>query len=67
MPSAHPTDVRWRVSSWSKSDNCVEVARNETTVLIQDTKNRGGRVLSFPFSAWEDFIKTVQADSTSLR
>ena len=67
MLSAHPIDVRWRISSWSKSDNCVEVGSRETAVLIRDTKNRSGRVLSFPFTVWEDFINTIQADNTSLR
>jgi hypothetical protein len=67
MLSAHPRDVRWRISSWSKSDNCVEVGSSEAAVLIRDTKNRSGRVLSFPFTAWEDFIKTIQADNSGLR
>ena len=67
MLNVHPMDGRWRVSSWSKSDNCVEVASSETAVLIRDTKNRSGRVLSFPSKAWEDFINTIQADNSSLR
>jgi hypothetical protein len=57
MFSAHPVDDTWRVSSWSKSGNCVEITTIGTAVLVRDTKNRSGRVLSFPPSAWERFIE----------
>jgi hypothetical protein len=67
MLSTCPMDISWRVSSWSKNGNCVEIASSEATVLIRDTKNRSGRVLSFRITAWENFIKTVQADNTGLR
>jgi uncharacterized protein DUF397 len=67
MLSTCPTDISWRVSSWSKNGNCVEIASSDVTVLIRDTKNRSGRVLSFPIIAWENFIKTVQADNSGLR
>jgi hypothetical protein len=67
MLSTCPMDISWRVSSWSKNGNCVEVANSEVAVLIRDTKNRSGRVLSFPIATWENFIKTVQADNTGLR
>jgi hypothetical protein len=67
MLSTYPMDVRWRVSAWSKSDNCVEVANSDVAVLIRDTKNRTGRVLSFPFTVWEGFINTIQTDSIILK
>jgi hypothetical protein len=67
MLSTCPMDISWRVSSWSKNGNCVEIASSEVTVLIRDTKNRSGRVLSFPITAWENFIKTVKVDNTGPR
>lgn len=67
MLSTCPMDISWRVSSWSKNGNCVEIASSGVAVLIRDTKNRSGKVLSFPVTSWENFIKTVQADNTGLR
>jgi Domain of unknown function (DUF397) len=56
-----PDDLVWRISSWSGGANCVEVAKNKTTVLVRDTKNRAQGILSFSPAAWEDFLKEVQA------
>jgi len=60
-------DLVWRVSSKSNGSNCIEVAANETGVLVRDTKNRGQGRLSFSSRMWEGFIKTIQKDSISLR
>ena len=60
MLGARPDDGMWRVSSWSVSGECVEVASIGTGVFIRDTKDRGGRVLSFPSTAWKDFIEQCQ-------
>jgi hypothetical protein len=62
-----PEDVKWQVSSWSGGTNCVEVASNKVAIHVRDTKNRNQGILSFPATAWEDFIRAVQTDSITLR
>ncbi|WDZ86875.1 DUF397 domain-containing protein [Micromonospora cathayae] len=51
--------ARWRKSS--RSDNggasCVEVADNlPGVILVRDSKDRTGPVLSFDPSVWADFV-----------
>jgi Domain of unknown function (DUF397) len=67
MLSTQPVNAGWRVSTWSKSDNCVEIANNDAAVLIRDTKNRTGGVLAVPSTVWEGFIDAIQTDSISLK
>lgn len=62
-----PKDVKWQVSSWSGTTNCIEVASNKVAIYVRDTKNRNQGVLSFPSTAWEDFISAVQTDSITFR
>ena len=64
MLSARPIGDTWRVSSWSKSGNCVEITTIGTAVLVRDTKNRGGEVLSFSSIVWDHFIE--QSKQTKL-
>jgi hypothetical protein len=47
----------WRTSSWSISGECVEIGSIGTGVLVRDSKNRGGRTLSFSPIAWKQFIE----------
>jgi hypothetical protein len=56
----------WRVSSWSAGGNCIEVATRKSNVQVRDTKNRSLGLLSFPSTAWEDFIRAVQTDSITF-
>ena len=67
MSNTRPMAVVWRVSSWSNGTACIEVAKSEAAILVRDTKNRERGILTLPFTAWEDFIKTIQTDSISLR
>ncbi len=57
MLGVRPVEGIWRISSWSISGECVEVASIGTEVFIRDSKNRGGRVLSFSSTAWKRFIE----------
>jgi hypothetical protein len=59
--------VTWRVSSKSNGTNCIEVGNGETALLVRDTKNRAGGMLSFPFTAWENFIKKIQTENITPR
>jgi hypothetical protein len=51
------TSADWRKSSFSGANggNCVEVADDTGRVLVRDTKDRDGLVLSVPAEAWATF------------
>ena len=52
----------WRKSSYSGANGgeCVEVATTADTVLVRDSKNRTGNVLSVSVSAWRAFVSAVK-------
>ena len=59
----------WRKSSLSQSTNCVEVgplAGQQAPVLMRDSKDRGGPVLSFDRDTWRDFIDSAKAGEFDL-
>ena len=51
----------WRKSTYSGGNggDCVEVAASDT-VLIRDTTDRGGFMLSVPAGAWTAFLATLR-------
>jgi Domain of unknown function (DUF397) len=54
-------ESNWRKSSYSGSNGgeCVEVAATET-VLVRDTTDRTGPVLTFTADAWREFTATIK-------
>lgn len=54
------TDVTWRKSSFSESGSCVEVATQDRSTLIRDSKNPKGKILSFSSGTWQEFIQAVR-------
>ena len=54
-------DSIWRKSSYSGSNGgeCVEVA-TAGAVLVRDTANPGGPVLTFTAEAWRAFTATIR-------
>ena len=52
----------WRVSTYSSGSNgnCVEVSRSDNLILIRDSKDRSGTILSIPRAAWKAFLATVR-------
>ncbi|MFY1654283.1 MULTISPECIES: DUF397 domain-containing protein [Micromonosporaceae] len=55
------TGARWRTSTRSSNNggNCVEVADNlPGRVLVRDSKDRAGGVLTFDPAAWQTFVTT---------
>ena len=56
------TPLRWRKSSRSDPNNCVELA----ATAVRDSKNPGP-TLHFPQSHLATFITTLKADSTYPR
>jgi hypothetical protein len=53
---------RWRKSSYSDSTggSCIEVSA-PGVILVRDTTDREGAVLSFTTPAWRSFIVTLWA------
>ncbi|MBT2415799.1 DUF397 domain-containing protein [Streptomyces sp. ISL-12] len=51
-----------RTHAWQKStysgdgSNCVEIAATPTVILVRDSKALPGPHLTFPPSAWADFL-----------
>jgi hypothetical protein len=53
----------WRTSSWSgPTGECVEVAASTDVILVRDSKNRTGPILTFPRGTWRRFISDVCCD-----
>jgi hypothetical protein len=50
----------WHISSRSSGGNCVEVQAQPDVVLIRDSKNRGGSVLSFDRAAFRAFLDGIR-------
>jgi Domain of unknown function (DUF397) len=65
--SSFAAELSWRVSSKSNGKECVEVGQSEAAVLVRDTKNHDDGLLSFPSTAWKDFIRTIQTDDIISR
>lgn len=53
-------DPVWRTSTRSQDTNCVEVAFTGGEVLIRDTKNRDGAILSVASRDWKAFVAAVK-------
>lgn len=58
-------NTQWRKSSYSgtQGGNCVEVADHGGRMLVRDTKDRQGPVLTFSAEAWRRFAGQVKADA----
>ena len=54
-------ESNWRKSSYSGSNGgeCVEVATTGT-VLVRDTADRGGPMLTFTADAWRAFTAAIR-------
>ena len=53
--------LSWRKSSYSGNNggNCVEVSDAARTVLVRDTTDRDGAVLTIPVDVWRRFTATI--------
>ena len=56
------TAGNWRTASYSGANGgeCVEVASTADAVIVRDTKNRNGGMLSVPASAWRAFVAAMK-------
>jgi hypothetical protein len=53
--------LRWRKSSASATDNCVEIATGGEAVHVRDSKDPDGPVLTFTIAGWRRFVADVDA------
>lgn len=52
----------WRKSRRSGANqNCVEVAADESSVLVRDSRNPSGAVIAFASARWTDFVSRVRS------
>ncbi len=59
--------LSWRTSSYSgNGNNCVEVAPDGGSVLVRDTKDRSGPVLTFTAVQWTAFLAEVATDAPNI-
>jgi hypothetical protein len=52
--------ARWRKSTQSGANGCVEVAFVEGRVAVRDSKDRAGPVLMFDPHEWDAFIAAAR-------
>ncbi|MFI1990818.1 DUF397 domain-containing protein [Actinoplanes sp. NPDC020271] len=56
----------WRTSTKSGGSNCVEVAHLKGRVLVRDSKDRDGTVLTFDLATWNSFLDFVSTHPASV-
>jgi hypothetical protein len=62
MGAPEPVDQRWRTSSRSGGENCVEASFGEARAGVRDSKNPGGPLIATSPAAFSSFIHTLRAD-----
>ena len=56
--------LRWRTSKASAGANeCVEIASDDQSVLVRDSRNPSGTILEFPPGPWTSFLRRVRDDN----
>ena len=58
-PAAHSA-LAWRVARGCNGGECVRVAATDGTVLIGDTKDPRGPVLSYTAAEWRAFVEGIR-------
>jgi len=62
-----PIPIVWRKSSFSEAGSCVEVAWMAESVLLRDSKNPAGPVLSFSLNEWHAFLAVLKEGHLDFR
>ena len=52
--------IMWRTSTKSNGGACVEVAFHQKEVLIRDSKNRDGGIISVSPAVWQELISAIR-------
>jgi hypothetical protein len=59
-------DLGWHKSSTSDESNCVEVAVTRSSVLVRNSRDRSGEILSFTYDEWDAFLAGVRNNEFSV-
>jgi hypothetical protein len=59
--------LRWRKSTRSGVNNCVEVAFLDGRVAVRDSKDKRGPVLTFTTAEWRAFLDRVRKGAFETR
>lgn len=54
--------IEWRMSRATGVGTCVEVAVTGRDVLVRDSKDRSGPVISFAPAAWRAFVNWIGSE-----
>ncbi len=57
---AVPSDVAWRVAGLCDAGNCVRVAASGDVIIIGDSKNPDGSVLTYSRAEWVAFTEGIR-------
>jgi hypothetical protein len=49
-------DIPWRKAVKSSTGGCVQVGRRDDVIMVADSKNPGGPVLSYTLKEWDAFL-----------
>jgi predicted secreted Zn-dependent protease len=56
MFDSDSADTPWRKATKSGAGNCIRVARRDNLIMISDSKNPAGPILSYTLSEWDAFL-----------
>ncbi|MEV6350048.1 DUF397 domain-containing protein [Actinoplanes sp. NPDC051851] len=67
MHQEQSVDVDWQTSTFCATANCVQVAQNDDTIMVRDSKDPEGGVLRYTPDEWSAFLDgIVNGDFASL-
>jgi predicted secreted Zn-dependent protease len=58
--SGAAAELTWRTARSCDAGTCVQVARKGDTVLIRDSKNVAGPVLTYSGAEWDTFVQGIR-------
>jgi len=67
MAGSGQSTIEWRKSKYSAKTDCVEVAFAGQSVLVRNSKDPGGPVLSFTHSEWTAFLACARNGTFGTR
>lgn len=56
MVDSDSADTPWRTATKSGGGNCIKVMRRDNVIMIADSKNPAGPVLSYTLQEWDAFL-----------
>lgn len=59
-------EVAWRKSTYSGNNGCVEVRHDDDRILLRDSKDPQGPVLSFTRREWDAFLAGIRGGEFDL-